>query len=70
MIKIVIYIYFERRCSMKITLLALITGVITGIIFSFLKLPLPAPPALPGIAGIVGIFAGAKIFEYIQNLIK
>lgn len=49
-------------------LLALITGVITGGIFTLLKLPLPAPPALPGIAGIVGIFIGFKAVSYILTL--
>lgn len=53
---------------MKLTILALVTGVITGVLFTFFKLPLPAPPALPGVAGIVGIFLGSKAIEYFQNL--
>lgn len=53
----------------RLTILALVTGVITGIVFTFLKLPLPAPPAIPGIAGILGIFLGSKAIEYIKNLI-
>ena len=36
-------------------LLALATGAFVGILFSFLKLPLPAPPVLSGIAGIAGV---------------
>lgn len=54
---------------MKATLFALITGLLVGIIFSFLKLPLPAPNVLPGIAGIVGIYLGGQLFEYIIKLI-
>lgn len=38
--------------------LPLITGLVVGIIFSLLKLPIPAPPAFQGILGIVGIWAG------------
>ncbi|AIS53544.1 hypothetical protein TKV_c24240 [Thermoanaerobacter kivui] len=54
---------------MKATLLALVTGIIVGLIFSFLKLPLPAPNVLPGVAGIIGIYLGGVFFEYIIKLI-
>ncbi|MDR1123208.1 MAG: DUF1427 family protein [Elusimicrobiota bacterium] len=43
---------------MKVCLLALLTGILTGGIFTLIKLPLPAPNALPGILGIVGIYIG------------
>lgn len=39
-------------------LLPLITGMITGVVFGILKLPIPAPSAVEGIIGIVGIFLG------------
>ena len=35
-----------------ITLLALLTGLIVGVLFTALKLPLPAPNAMAGIMGI------------------
>ncbi|SFL46692.1 XapX domain-containing protein [Halanaerobium salsuginis] len=38
--------------------LAALTGLIVGGIFSWLKLPIPAPPTLPGVMGIVGIYLG------------
>lgn len=41
-----------------INLYALLTGLATGALFSLLKLPIPAPPALAGILGIIGIWAG------------
>ena len=44
---------------------ALITGLLTGVVFSLLKLPIPAPPALPGIVGIIGIFLGYVIVKAI-----
>jgi XapX domain-containing protein len=37
---------------------ALLTGIIAGFAFAKLKLPIPAPPSLAGILGIVGIFLG------------
>ncbi|HVB97174.1 MAG TPA: DUF1427 family protein [Chloroflexota bacterium] len=40
---------------------ALAVGVVTGLIFARLRLPIPAPPALSGILGIVGIFLGYKV---------
>lgn len=43
---------------MREVLLSLATGSIVGIIFSFAKLPIPAPQALAGIAGILGIYLG------------
>jgi len=39
----------------------LTTGLIVGAIFAGLKLPIPAPIVVEGIAGIVGIFVGYKI---------
>jgi len=43
--------------------LALATGLITGVIFALLKFPIPAPPELPGIAGVVGIYLGFKLIQ-------
>lgn len=55
---------------MKILILALITGLVTGFIFAWLKLPIPAPPALPGILGIVGIYFGFKLFEWLSAFLS
>ncbi len=49
---------------MKELLLSLGAGLIIGILFKVLKLPLPAPPVLSGILGIVGIYAGGRIMEF------
>jgi len=43
--------------------LALITGLIAGLIFSAFKLPLPAPPVLPGVIGILGIYLGGVLWK-------
>ena len=48
----------------QITVLALLTGLVTGALFRFLNIPIPAPPELPGIMGIVGIYAGYKVIDY------
>ncbi|MCH2055593.1 MAG: XapX domain-containing protein [Thalassotalea sp.] len=46
-------------------ILALAAGAIVGILFSLLKLPLPAPPVLSGIAGIAGIYLGGVGYQWI-----
>lgn len=50
--------------STQITVLALLTGLVTGALFRFLNIPIPAPPELPGIMGIVGIYVGYRVIEY------
>lgn len=49
---------------MIICIKALITGLVTGVIFALLKLPIPAPTALAGVIGIAGIFIGYCIIKY------
>jgi XapX domain-containing protein len=52
---------------MKIVLLAIITGFVVGFVFALFKLPIPAPPALAGIAGIVGIYLGYQVFKWVST---
>jgi len=51
--------------STQLTVLALLTGLVTGALFRFLNIPIPAPPELPGIMGIVGIYLGYKVVEHV-----
>ena len=46
-----------------LTLVALATGVVMGGLFGFLDVPMPAPPQLPGLMGIVGVYLGYKVIE-------
>lgn len=48
--------------------LAILAGLIVGVIFSAIKLPLPAPPTLVGILGIVGIYLGYRLYATIIGL--
>ena len=52
---------------MSEVLLALATGAFVGILFSVLKLPLPAPPVISGIAGIAGIYLGGVGYQWIME---
>lgn len=49
-----------------ITTFALLTGLLTGALFAFLKIPIPAPPELPGVMGIIGIYLGYKLIQYVD----
>lgn len=45
--------------------LALAAGIVVGIFFSFLKLPIPAPPYFSAVMGIFGVYAGGEIYKWI-----
>jgi XapX domain-containing protein len=47
--------------DVTVVILALLTGILTGAVFKFLQVPIPAPPKLPGILGIVGIYLGYQL---------
>ncbi|WP_459191397.1 XapX domain-containing protein [Halosimplex sp. J119] len=44
--------------------LALLTGFLTGAIFRFLNVPIPAPPNAAGVLGIVGIYVGYVTIDH------
>ncbi|MDR6124740.1 XapX domain-containing protein [Bacillus sp. SLBN-46] len=41
---------------MKDVIMALIAGLIVGMLFKFLKLPLPAPPVFSAVVGVFGVY--------------
>lgn len=49
--------------SIVLSAAALLTGLVAGAVFGFLKVPIPAPPNLAGVLGIVGIFLGYRAVE-------
>lgn len=51
-----------------IILLSLLTGFIVGVLFTALKMPLPAPNALAGVMGILGIYLGHIAWPHITNI--
>lgn len=53
---------------MKEALLSLLAGVLVGLLFKWIRLPLPAPPVVSGVLGIVGIYLGGKLFEWLQRV--
>jgi XapX domain-containing protein len=53
---------------MKQVALALLAGWVIGIIFSWLKLPLPAPPPL-GLVGALGLTLGDIFFQWLRKFL-
>ncbi|KAF1043867.1 MAG: hypothetical protein GAK35_02015 [Herbaspirillum frisingense] len=49
---------------MKEYALALGGGMFVGVLFGWLKLPLPTPPTLIGITGAFGIYLGSVLLRY------
>lgn len=50
--------------DVTLSALALLTGLVTGAVFAALEVPIPAPPELPGVLGIVGIYAGYRLVQW------
>lgn len=50
---------------MQEILTATAAGFVVGMLFTLLKLPIPAPPVLSGVMGIVGVYSGSVFFNFI-----
>ncbi|MDS0221720.1 DUF1427 family protein [Haloarcula sp. S1AR25-5A] len=50
--------------NLSLVILATITGIATGVVFGLLDVPIPAPPNLAGVMGILGILVGYRLVEY------
>lgn len=45
--------------------LSLATGLLVGALFGYFDASIPAPPNLAGVMGIVGIFAGYRLMNWL-----
>lgn len=45
-------------------LAATFTGLVVGVVFAALRIPIPAPPSLAGVMGIVGIWLGYRLVRH------
>lgn len=50
---------------MREILLSLLLGGVTGAVFGVFSLPVPAPANLAGVMGIVGLFLGYLVGQYL-----
>lgn len=51
--------------SILLASLALLTGFVAGAVFAAIGVPIPAPPTITGVLGIVGIYLGFRSIEYL-----
>jgi XapX domain-containing protein len=54
---------------MKEVIMSLVAGILVGMVFKFLKLPIPAPPVFSAVVGIFGVYFGGVIVDWITKLI-
>jgi XapX domain-containing protein len=50
--------------NLAFVLAATLTGLVVGAIFASLRIPIPAPPSLSGVMGIVGIWLGYRLVKH------
>ena len=50
--------------NLSLVIIATMTGIATGVVFGLLDVPIPAPPNLAGVMGILGILVGYRLIEY------
>ncbi|TDX59143.1 XapX domain-containing protein [Orenia marismortui] len=50
---------------MNQVLLATVSGIIVGALFSYFNFPIPAPPNLAGVMGVAGVYLGSLIIKYL-----
>lgn len=43
------------------------TGLLAGVLFSLVQLPIPAPTVFAGISGIIGIWAGYGLVRLLRE---
>ncbi|CAH2713645.1 hypothetical protein BACCIP111895_00781 [Neobacillus rhizosphaerae] len=55
---------------MKEVIMALFAGLIVGMLFKFLKLPLPAPPVFSAVVGVFGVYLGGVVLDWILKLVQ
>lgn len=49
--------------NLALAALALCTGFLAGAVFAAVGVPIPAPPTVTGVLGIVGIYLGFRVVE-------
>jgi XapX domain-containing protein len=52
--------------DLTLVLLATLTGMLTGAVFNAAGVPIPAPPNFAGVMGVVGVFLGYRLIEWVS----
>jgi XapX domain-containing protein len=60
----------ERKMStMVVMLISLLVGIVIGVIFKSMKLPVPVPHDFSGIVGLIGMFVGSALVDVVAKLL-
>lgn len=60
----------ERKLStMVVMLISLLVGIVIGVAFKSLKLPVPVPHDFSGIVGLIGMFVGSALVDVVAKLL-
>ncbi len=59
----------RKRSKMAVMLIALLVGIVVGVIFKSLKLPVPVPHDFAGVVGLIGMFVGSALVDVVSNLL-
>ena len=54
---------------MMVMRIALLVGVISGVIFKLLRLPVPVPHDFAGIVGLIGMFVGSALVDFVARIL-
>lgn len=49
------------------SLLALLVGGVCGGVFALARLPVPAPPVLSGVIGVLGVYSGYTLIQFLLS---
>ncbi|RDU35287.1 XapX domain protein [Neobacillus piezotolerans] len=55
---------------MKEIILALVGGMVVGLLFKFIKLPLPAPPVFSAVVGVFGVYFGGVVYDWLIRVLQ
>lgn len=53
----------NKRETMTEIILSTLAGIITGAVYTAIKLPIPAPPVFSGVMAISGVWAGHHLMQ-------
>jgi XapX domain-containing protein len=56
--------------TMSIMLVSLLVGIVIGVIFKTMKLPVPVPHDFAGIVGLIGMFVGSALVDVVATMMN
>lgn len=54
---------------MVVMLISLLVGIVIGVVFKSMKLPVPVPHDFSGIVGLIGMFVGSALVDVVAKFL-